>query len=329
MATKTKIQWMSTDTAPQSGKLILLDTRTQGGTLNTLVGCSPVSPGCANCYAVPECFMKQCRSDDLGKQFAGTVERTPGGRLRFTGKVNFIPERLDAVLRDPTHKCWFVNSLSDLFHQELSDDTILRHFDVFSRAYWQEFRILTKRPERLLALNGQIPWTNNVRMGVTVEDLAHLDRIDILGRTSAIHTWISFEPWLSPWPNDPERSICRAFSLTIGTTKYSRLRDLFKAAKIECCIVGGESSRDKLLARYFSLEDAVYILEEAKSAGAHPCLKQLGTRWAIATNNYNARSNDGGLMPNAHHGGNKELWPEHLRAYSQGWPLLELQAKVS
>jgi len=83
----------------------------------------------------------------------------------------------------------------------------------------------------------------------------------------------------------------------MGPTKYSRLRDPLKAAKIECCIVGGESSDDKLLARYFSLEDAVHILEEATAAGAHPCLKQLGTRWAIAGNNYNVRSYDGGSYP--------------------------------
>jgi protein gp37 len=214
MAKLTNIQWMS------GGRKL------QGGTLNSLVGCSPISEGCQNCYATDECWMKQCRSDDLGKDFAGTVKELSNGKRKFTGKVNYIRKRLLAVLADPQLRSYFVNSLSDVFHDDVTDATILEHFEIFAKAYWQEFRILTKRPERMLAMNETISWPANVQMGVTVESVRRLNRIVLLGQTDAKHKFISFEPWLTPWPEDSTQSIRNAFPLTIEGKEYPALRDL-------------------------------------------------------------------------------------------------------
>lgn len=321
MARKTNIGWMN---PKKVGQPMSHGGETEGGTLNSLVGCYPVSSGCLNCYAVGTCWTKQCRTDALGKEFAGTVEILPNGLQQFTGKVNYIPKRLYAVLDDPRPRSWFVNSLSDLFYEskvgQLDEKIIFEHFEVFAKAYWQEFRALTKRPERMVALDSKIAWPANVRMGVTVEDVAHLHRIVLLGKTHAQHKWISFEPWITPWPDETAKHIRSAFPLTIEGHRYDRLRDLLDTCDIECSIVGGESDETKRKPRYCGFDDVHYILDESAAAGAHPCLKQLGTRWAIASNQYGA----GGR--GAHHGSQKELWPEEFQKYSTGWPNLKLPA---
>jgi hypothetical protein len=214
-----------------------------------------------------------------------------------------------------------VNSLSDIFHKEISDEVVLRHFEVFAEARWQEFRALTKRAERLVDLDAQIKWTDNVAMGVTCEDAAHLYRIAMLGKTGAIHKFISFEPFLSPWPWTQKRSIEGAFPVTIDGIKYRALRNLLKASGIFTCLIGGESSRDKESARYFDIRDAAYLVQEAEAAGALASLKQLGTRWAVSGNTYSISKK----------GGDRNVWPETLRGCTQQWPYLKLpsHAEVS
>jgi len=90
----------------------------------------------------------------------------------------------------------FVNSMSDLFHEDVEFDFIQQVFDIMSRANWHTFQILTKRSDRLLELNDKIEWPNNVWMGVSVENQDYLDRIDNLRRTGALVKFISFEPLL-------------------------------------------------------------------------------------------------------------------------------------
>jgi len=300
MALVTKISWMT-------------DGDTVGGTLNTLAGCTPVSPGCVNCYAVLESWRKQ--NNPLTKQhFARTVKRIRDGKLAWTGGVNFDIDKLNAVLGYRHHKCWFVNSLADLFHAEVTSEVVLQHFKVFANVGWQEFRCLTKRAERIVELDPQIKWTGNVHMGVTVEDIAHLYRIALLGKTGARHKFVSFEPWLSPWPYRPAQSVQASFPMKIGGVDFHSLSDLLMAAGIGTVIVGGESAKDKESPRCFNLEDAHYLLEQAEAVGARPVLKQLGDRWAIKTNTY--RTNK--------HGRDRSLWPESLQCYSQEWPFLNL-----
>ena len=318
----TKISWMTDGRNEASGPLAQVGSG-KGGTLNSVVGCSPVSPGCANCYAVNECW-RMAHNSRVAKDYNGIVEKK-GERVRFTGNVNFLKPRLMEVLNDGEHHAWFVNSLSDLFHENLSEEIIIDHLAVCRIAYWEEFRILTKRQKRLLELAPRIIWPPNVQMGVTVENIDHLVRIPALGKTGAVHKFVSFEPWLSPWPPAKGCTLAESFPREIEGNRYERLADLLKAAGIECCIVGGESDRDSHHARYMDLRDAKYILEETKAAKAHPCLKQLGTRWAVASNTVRMRRVDGEPIKGANHGAAKELWPEDLQQYSQNWPFLPLE----
>jgi protein gp37 len=95
----------------------------------------------------------------------------------------------------------FVNSMSDLFHQDVPLDFIEKVFDVMRRASQHRFQVLTKRSERLRELSPRLTWSDNVWMGVTVENSGYTYRIDHLRQTGAAVKFISFEPLLSPIPN--------------------------------------------------------------------------------------------------------------------------------
>ena len=92
----------------------------------------------------------------------------------------------------------FVNSMSDLFHESVPLEFILRVFDVMARANWHCYQILTKRAERLEQLDPVLPWQPHIWMGVSVENQDYVRRIDCLRRSHAHVKFISFEPLLGP-----------------------------------------------------------------------------------------------------------------------------------
>lgn len=95
----------------------------------------------------------------------------------------------------------FVNSMSDLFHEDVSVEFIMKTFEVMRQAHWHRFQVLTKRAERLAELNLKIIWTPNIWMGVSVEDQDYTFRIDRLRETGACVKFLSLEPLLGPLPN--------------------------------------------------------------------------------------------------------------------------------
>jgi protein gp37 len=95
----------------------------------------------------------------------------------------------------------FVNSMSDLFHEDIPTEFITRVFDVMRRADWHCYQILTKRSERMLELSPRLPWMSNIWMGVTVEENNYTYRIEHLKRTGAKVKFLSLEPLLSPIHN--------------------------------------------------------------------------------------------------------------------------------
>jgi protein gp37 len=130
-------------------------------------------------------------------------------RLQAMGQANYAhgfqltlhPHTLERPLEWKKPQIIFVNSMSDLFHQEVPFDFIQQIFEVMRRASWHQFQILTKRSERLSELNAQIEWPHNVWMGVSVESSQYTFRIDHLRQTGAHVKFLSLEPLLGPLPN--------------------------------------------------------------------------------------------------------------------------------
>jgi protein gp37 len=127
-------------------------------------------------------------------------------RLQAMGQPNYkagfrltLHERvLAAPLKWKKPQMIFVNSMSDLFHEEVPFSFIESTFQVMSKASQHTFQVLTKRSERLLEMNDRFNWPENVWMGVSVENGSYAFRIDHLSRTGAKTKFISFEPLLGP-----------------------------------------------------------------------------------------------------------------------------------
>ncbi|MFA4835087.1 MAG: phage Gp37/Gp68 family protein [Dehalococcoidia bacterium] len=160
-------------------------------TWNPLTGCTKISPGCQHCYA---------ERLSLRLQAMGQPNYVNGFKLTTHEQALIIP------LKWKKPQAIFVNSMSDLFHEEASDEFILRVFQIMRRADWHRFQILTKRAERLLELDPLLKWSPNIWMGVTVENSDYAPRIDCLRQTGARIKFLSLEPLLGPLPNvDLER----------------------------------------------------------------------------------------------------------------------------
>jgi protein gp37 len=152
-------------------------------TWNPVTGCHQVSPGCAHCYA---------------KTFAERWRGVPGHVYEQGFDLRFWPERIDAPLRWRKPKTIFVNSMSDLFHEEVPFEFIEAVFATMQAAHWHTFQVLTKRHERLVELAPRLSWPGNVWMGVTIENRRFVQRADYLRRVPAAVRFISAEPLLGP-----------------------------------------------------------------------------------------------------------------------------------
>ncbi len=164
-------------------------------TWNPVAGCLMVSPGCTNCYAQRLAARLQAMGSP---KYEGTTRRT-GNRHVWSGRVNVHPAVFDAPLRWRRPLRIFVNSMSDLFQEAVSDEVILRIWSVMRYATWHTFQVLTKRPERMSEFLShskfQLP---NVWVGTSVESASYVDRIDILRPVAASVRFVSFEPLLGP-----------------------------------------------------------------------------------------------------------------------------------
>lgn len=155
-------------------------------TWNPVTGCDKVSPGCAHCYA--ERMAKRLRAMGVSNYADGF-------------ELTLQPQMLDAPLKWRRPRRIFVNSMSDLFHAGVPASYIDEVFRVMGRASWHQYQILTKRSERLLELDAQLPWARHIWMGVSVENQRFVHRIDHLRRTSAFVKFLSLEPLLGPLDN--------------------------------------------------------------------------------------------------------------------------------
>lgn len=152
-------------------------------TWNPVTGCSQVSPGCAHCYA---------------QTFAERWRGVPGHPYEQGFDLRLWPERLEIPRRWRKPRVIFVNSMSDLFHEDIPEEFIEQVFDTMRRAHWHTFQVLTKRHDRLGELAERLDWPANVWMGVTIENRRFVQRADYLRTVPSAVRFISAEPLLGP-----------------------------------------------------------------------------------------------------------------------------------
>ncbi|MHB1702241.1 MAG: phage Gp37/Gp68 family protein [Acidobacteriaceae bacterium] len=255
-------------------------------TWNPTTGCSKVSQGCKNCYALRE-----------WSRLAANPKATAYFGREFTD-VACHPDRLDAPLRWTKPRKVFVNSMSDLFHESVPDDFIDRVFAVMALSPQHTFQVLTKRPKRMLAymtqdghgrwgfidgrarqiyaaqrgrrfpagkiLLGPLP---NVWLGVSVEDQPAADeRIPLLLQTPAAVRWISAEPLLG---EVDLRRVVMADGDALGAALYND----GEAAGLDWVVVGGESGPK---ARPMHPHWAFSLRDQCDKAGVPFMFKQWG-----------------------------------------------------
>ena len=249
-------------------------------TWNPVRGCSRISEGCRNCYAERQAArnLPGMKSPTTGEPFA---VMTPSGP-RWTGKVELIPHMLDVPLKRKKPTTYFVNSMSDLFHESLPDEEIAGVFRALHRAPQHTYQILTKRAERMAAIMPRIVATfgvmPNVWLGVSVEDQAAADlRIPHLLKTPAAVRFLSVEPLLGSvdlrkWLRG-QCPQCHGFDDYCADVAICETCRGLNPIGIDWVIVGGESGPG---ARPMHPDWARSIRDQCVAAGVPFFFKQWG-----------------------------------------------------
>ncbi|TWA70737.1 protein gp37 [Azospirillum baldaniorum] len=172
-------------------------------TWNPIAGCTILSPGCTNCYAM----RMAARLEKMGQvKYEGTTRRS-GRRDVWTGKIVVDENALSAPLGWRGSRRVFVNSMSDLFHEAVPEDAIRRVWQVMARTRRHTYQILTKRPERMQEMSGSLTLLPNVWLGTSVENGDYVHRLDHLRQTRAAVRFVSFEPLIGRVPDPDLRGI--------------------------------------------------------------------------------------------------------------------------
>jgi protein gp37 len=294
-------------------------------TWNPVTGCERISPGCAHCYAKALHDMRHkayLNGHDVPEQYSEPFE-----------VVKCHEDRLDTPMHWRAPRMCFVNSMSDLFHEDVPEPFIDRVFAAMSQSPAHTFQILTKRADRMLrylddqlrperideAGITQFGWCHanvegrwplpNVWPGVSVENKRYLPRLDALRQVPAPVRMVSFEPLLE--------------DLTDAGTLGTRIVNL---QGIGWAIIGGESGDG---ARDTQIAWVRYLIEQCDAQGVPLFVKQVGARpvdWADFYERW-PRNSDGSRKPRViadghflsyvdlrdRKGGDPEEWPQELR----------------
>ncbi len=155
-------------------------------TWNPTTGCSKVSAGCKHCYA---------------ERMAKRLQAMGNPRYVNGFKPQEHPEALNLPFTWKRPKKVFVNSMSDLFHEAISEEFIEKVFDVMNETKMHTYQILTKRPERAARLANRFTWTENIWCGTSVENIRVANRIDVLRQVPSRVRFLSCEPLIGPLEN--------------------------------------------------------------------------------------------------------------------------------
>lgn len=296
-------------------------------TWNPTTGCSRVSEGCRHCY----------------------IERTPPFRIngrKLGDPVQMHHDRLEAPLHWKKPRRVFVNSLSDLFHNDVPDEFITQVFRTMmnGRARHHVFQLLTKRPERMRDyLRALSDWphflykgtANHIHLGVSVENQPTADeRIPILLQTPAAVRWISAEPLLGEMDL---RTWLRGFQVVRAGSSVGKIVVEQRPSGLDWIVCGGESGRKS---RPCNVAWIRSIVEQCQAAGVPVFTKQLGaliadrndagfegdteTSWPMDTRfeqepyEEQYQGTLGRVRLHDRKGGDPAEWPEDLRV--RQWP---------
>jgi protein gp37 len=160
-------------------------------TWNPVAGCSVMSAGCTNCYAM----RMAARLEAMGVEKYKGLTRKSGGRAKWTGSLYLDEKALSVPSTWSRPRNVFVNSMSDLFHPDVPVEFIRKVWTAMQGTKRHTYQILTKRPDRMADILGSgfnvLP---NVWLGTSVEDSRVLSRLDDLRRVPAAVRFVSFEP---------------------------------------------------------------------------------------------------------------------------------------
>lgn len=155
-------------------------------TWNPTTGCSKISRGCKNCYA--ETLSKRLQA--MGNQ-----------KYQNGFQVTLHPDTLSIPYTWKKSRVVFVNSMSDLFHEDIPAEYVNQVFKVMNDCPQHIFQVLTKRAENMHKLRSKFEWTKNIWMGVTVEEKEYEHRIQLLKEIDASVKFLSIEPMIGPTPD--------------------------------------------------------------------------------------------------------------------------------
>ena len=295
----TKIEW------------VMNPDGTQGERWNPIVGCTIATPGCTNCYAMRAAW--RMSHNPATPQYHGTVKMVNGNPV-WTGKMALAEKVLTAPLHRKKPTTCLVNSMGDLFHENVPDEWIDRVFAVMALCPQHRFQILTKRAARMRAyfardddgfmaaeariehrakriaresgspipvgktLTGTMPWPN-VWLGVSVEDQRRADeRIPDLLATPATIRFVSAEPLLGPVnflvTDARGHDITALRGIAVDPTDPDGADEYYRTNKIDWVIVGGESGRG---ARPMHPDWARDIRDQCVAADVQFFFKQWGS----------------------------------------------------
>lgn len=253
-----------------------------GRTWNPTLGCDKVSAGCTNCYAIRQAFRMAC----MGRpEYSGLTYQRADGSMNWTGQVNLMHSRLNAPFGWKEPSMVFVDSMSDLFHEDVPDAFIAEVFGTMAYSPEHIYQVLTKRPERMRRFVSE--WVDfrsvlkNVWFGVSTEDQEQADaRIPYLLDTPAAVRFLSVEPQLG----DVE------LYDFVGTRRPDNVG-------IHWVITGGESGPG---ARPYDPQWAVSLIRQCRLLGVPVFVKQMGAKPV-------------GLKLHSRKGNDWSEWPEELR----------------
>ncbi|MCC8432878.1 DUF5131 family protein [Reyranella aquatilis] len=161
-------------------------------TWNPVAGCTILSPGCTNCYAM----RMAARLEAMGMAKYAGLTRKSGGRAKWTGAVRLDRQALEIPKSWRKPRMIFVNSMSDLFQEAVPASFVAAVWEAMAATPRHTYQILTKRPERMAELTRDLPVLPHVWLGASVESAAYLDRLDGLRGARAAVRFVSLEPLL-------------------------------------------------------------------------------------------------------------------------------------